>query len=111
MKMMRNEMEYPSRIVSCIPRHSCFGGIETTTFDLIIQCCGKPTGRESFLFTEWTFEKEFHVVSSEAIVGLCFVPSNPDLADSDVLVVTDRDKWASMFYDSAMVDYTINGQN
>ena len=27
--------------------------------------------------------------------------------DSDVFVVTDEDKWASMFYDSPMVDYTI----
>jgi hypothetical protein len=47
----------------------------------------------------------------QAIVGLCFVLHNPNLVDADVLVATDRDKWASMFYDSAMVDYTIDDQN
>ena len=103
-------MEFPSRIVSCIPRPTSSiiaGGDKTettTTFDLIIQCCGAPTGRESFLFTEWTFEKEFYV-SSEAIVGLCFVLGSPDI-DSNVLVVADRETWASMFYESASVDYT-----
>ncbi len=44
-------------------------------------------------------------------VGLCFVLHNPNLVDADVLVATDRDKWASMFYDSVMVDYTIDDQN
>jgi hypothetical protein len=97
--------------VSCIPRHSCIGGIETTHFDLIIQCCDKRTGRESFLFTKWTFKKEFNVVSSEAMVGLCFVQNYPNHADADVLVATDRDKWASMFYDSAIVHYTIDDEN
>jgi hypothetical protein len=95
-----NEKEYPSRVVSCLPRH------ETNTFDLIIQCCGEPTGRESFLFTEWTFRKEFYVVSSEAIVSLCFVLGTHDLDSNSVLIVTDKLKWASMFYESAMVDYT-----
>jgi hypothetical protein len=103
-----NEREYPSRVLSCIPRYSSIAGIETTTFDLVIQCCGKPTGRESFLFTEWTFKKEFHVVSSEAIVGLCFVLGSPEQLDANVLVVSDKDKWASMFYESAKVDYTIS---
>ncbi len=56
-------------------------------------------------------QEEFHVVSSEAIVGLCFVLNNPNIADADVLVATDRDNWASMFYDSAMVDYTIDDEN
>jgi hypothetical protein len=102
-----NEKEYPSRVLSCIPRYSSIAGIETTTFDQIIQCCGKPTGRESFLFTEWNFQKEFHVVSSEAIVGLCFVLGEPEQQDSDVLVVSDKEKWASMFYESARVDYAI----
>jgi hypothetical protein len=47
----------------------------------------------------------------QAIVGLCFVLHNPNLVDADVLVATERDKWAPMFYDSAMVDYTIDDQN
>ena len=100
-----NETEFPSRVVSCIPRHSSIAGIEKTTFDLIIQCCGEPSGRKSFLFTAWTFKKEFYVVSSESVVGLCFVLQGPEL-DSDVLVVTDKLKWPSMFYESTKVDYT-----
>ena len=102
-----NEKEYPSRVLSCIPRQSRNAGIETDAFDLVIQCCGKPTGRESFLFTEWTFQKEFHVVSSEAVVSLCFVLGSPKQPDSNVLVVSDKLKWASMFYESAMVDYNM----
>jgi hypothetical protein len=100
-----NESNFPSRVVSCIPRHTSVAGIETTTFDLVIQCCGEPSGRKSFLFTAWTFKTDYYVVSSEAIVGLCFVLQGPEL-DSDVLVVTDKLKWASMFYESTKVDYT-----
>ena len=101
--------------MSCIPRpggrRTIAGGdetgveTETPTFDLIIQCCGAPTGRESFLFTEWTFERDFYIVSSEAVVGLCFVLQSSEV-DSNVLVVTDRERWATLFYESALVDYT-----
>ena len=90
-----NKSEYPSRIVSIIPRQGSVdtGDETTTTFDLIVQCCGKPaTRQQSFLlFTQWTFDKKFHVVSSEAIVGLCFVLGSP-VGDSDVLVVTGKKK-------------------
>ncbi len=41
-----NHQEYPSRILSCIPRNIVEGHDETT-FDLIIQCCDKPTGCDS----------------------------------------------------------------
>ena len=90
--------------MSCIPRRSSIDGVEKTTLDLIIQCCGEPSGRMSFLFTAWTFKKEFYVVSSESVVGLCFVLQGPEL-DSDVLVVTDKLKWPSIFYESTKVDY------
>jgi hypothetical protein len=92
--------DFPSRVVCCIPCHNIVDGVETTTFDLVVQCCGEPTGRESFLFTEWTFNKTFHVVSSEAVVQLCFVLESTTL-DSDVLIVTEKEKWASMFYEPA----------
>jgi hypothetical protein len=91
--------------VSCIPRCSSIDGIEKTTFDLIIQCCGDPSGHKSFRFTAWIFKKEFYVVSSESAVGLCFVFQGPEL-DSDVLVVTDKLKWPSIFYVLTKVDYT-----
>ena len=103
-----DETEYPSRVLSIIPRNSSMDDIgnETmTTFDLIIQCCGERAGRRSFLFDQWTFDKKFYAVSSEAIVSLCFVLENP-VADSDVIVVTEKEKWASMFYESATVDYS-----
>ena len=100
------EDEFPSRVVSCIPRQSSIAGMEATTFDLIVQCCGEPSGRESFLFTEWTFDKKFYVISTEAIVRLCFVLETPNL-DSGVLVVPDKEEWASYFYESAMAEYTI----
>ena len=105
-----HKSEYPSCVVSIIPRHRSIKteNETTTTFDLIIQCCGEHAGRESFLFTQWTFNKKFHVVSSEAIVGLCF---ESPIVDSDILVVTDKEKWASMFYKSALVDYTTVPRN
>ena len=100
------EDEFPSRVMSCIPRQSSIAGMETTTYDIIVQCCSEPSGRESYLFTEWTFDKKFYVVSAEAIVRLCFVLESPDL-DSGVLVVTDKEEWASYFYESATVEYAI----
>ena len=41
--------EFPSRVLSCVPRHSTgIDGIETITFDLIVQCCGERTGQSPF---------------------------------------------------------------
>jgi hypothetical protein len=80
--------------VSFTPRRSSIDGIEKTTFDLIILCCDEPSGRKSFLFTAWTFKKEFYVVSSESVISLSFVRQGPEL-DSDVLVDTDKLKWPS----------------
>jgi hypothetical protein len=74
------------------------------TFDLVIQCCGKATLRESFLFTEWTFKPDFYVVEASAVVTLCLViPSTSD--GSKVLVARDRSNWASQFCDAANVQY------
>jgi Plavaka transposase len=92
--------DYPSKILSCIPRHR--DGVDT--FDLVIQCCGVATLRESFLFTEWTFKPDFYVVEASAVVTLCLViPSTSD--GSKVLVARDRSDWASQFCDAANVQY------
>jgi len=91
--------DYPSRIVCCIKRH----GIQST-FDLVVQCCDSCTGRESILFTEWTFKTDFYVVSATAVVSLCFViPSSfhTNMSNmSSVLVVKDKADWASSFYET-----------
>ena len=80
--------DFPCCVLACVPRQSDNG----TTFDLIVQSCHTPTGRESFLFTEWLFRKEFHVVSATALVTLCLnLCSSSDL-NGNVLVVYDRDK-------------------
>ena len=96
------EEEYPSRILSCIPRFA--GAGNDTTFDLVVQFCSRPSGRESFLFTEWLFNTDFYVISATALVGLCFVLVSSE-AEGKVLVVTDKNKWASIFYDAASVVY------
>ena len=83
-----DETDYPSQILSCILRHNS-SGTETPTFDIVIQCCDEPTGRESQLFTEWYFNKDFYVVSTTTIVGLCFVLVSSEV-DGTVLVVKDR---------------------
>jgi hypothetical protein len=98
-----DETDFPSRILSCIPRYGS-SGTESPTYDIVIQCCDEPTGRESQLFTEWSFNKDFYVVSTTAIVGLCFVLVSSEI-DGTVLVVKDRSEWASTFYDAASFDY------
>jgi hypothetical protein len=69
--------DFPCRVVACVPRQTNNG----FSFDLIVQSCHEPTGRESFLFTEWSFRKEFHVVSATALVTLCLV-----LCSCDVMI-------------------------
>jgi hypothetical protein len=93
--------DYPCRILSCIPRK--LGGNETT-FDLVVQSCGQPTGRESILFTEWSFNRDFYVVPATALVTLCFVLVS-NAADGSVLVVKDKSQWASNFYEAAQTVY------
>ena len=97
-------IDFPSRIVSCIPRFTS-SGMETSC-DLVVQCCSKPSGRESLLFTEWYFKKDFHVVSATAIVRLCFVLVSSEV-DGTVLVVKDKLDWASTFYDAASIEYDV----
>ena len=70
------------------------------TFDLVVQSCNKRTGRESVLFTEWTFNRKFHVVSSTALVLLCYVLVDGCKLTDTVFVVKDKEKWASLFYES-----------
>ena len=94
--------DFPCRVVACVPRQTDNG----FSFDLIVQSCHEPTGRESFLFTEWSFRKEFHVVSATALVTLCLVLCSSDL-NGDVLVVNDRDKWPSYFYEAANIEYNM----
>jgi hypothetical protein len=96
------EEEYPSRILSCIPRIA--GDGNGMSYDLVVQFCSHPSGRESFLFTEWLFNTDYYVVSATALVGLCFVLVSSE-ADGKVLVVKDKTEWSSIFYDSASVVY------
>jgi hypothetical protein len=94
--------DYPSRILSVIPRPSTSTD-ESIPFDLVVQCCEKRTGRESILFTEWAFNSDFYSISAEAVVGLCFVLETPD--NNTVFVVKDRSAWAGLFYESASIKY------
>jgi len=91
--------DFPCRIVSCIHRHGA-DSRENMTFDLVVQSCNEPTGRESILFTEWTFNRKFHVVSSTALVSLCYVLVDGCELMDIVFVVKDKEKWASLFYES-----------
>ena len=97
-----SEGDYPSRILSCIPRVAGVGN--DMTYDLVVLCCSHPSGRESFLFTEWLFNTNYYVVSATALVGLCFVLVSSE-AEGKVLVVKDKPEWSSTFYDSANVVY------
>ena len=92
--------DFLCRVLACIPRQTDNGA----HFDLIVQSCHGPSDRESFLFTEWLFRKEFHEVRATALVTLCLVLCISDL-NRDVLVVNDRAKWLSYFYEAANVEY------
>jgi hypothetical protein len=87
--------------LACVPRQSDNG----TTFDLIVQSCHKPTGPELFFFTKWLFRKEFHVLSATALVTLCLVLCSSSNLNGNVLVINNREKWPSYFYEAAKVEY------
>ena len=93
--------DYPSRILSVISR-PCSDSQEKVSFELVVQCCEKKTGRQSILYSEWIFSRDFYLISADAIVGLCFVIESDDRT---VFVVEDRSNWASLFYDSASIKY------
>ena len=51
-------------------------------------------------------KKEFHVVNASALVTFCCVLGGKDLSnEGNVLVVNDKDKLSSYFYDAASVQY------
>ena len=72
-----NDEEYPSRVVSCNRR-----------FDVKYNEI-TPTGRESFLYTEWNFSPKFYVLPATALASLGFVLVSSE-AHGTVLVVNDR---------------------
>ncbi|KAI2499918.1 hypothetical protein MHU86_14539 [Fragilaria crotonensis] len=81
--------DFPCRIVSCIHRRG--HPQEDKSFDLVVQSCNQPTGRESILFTEWTFDRKFYVVSSTALVSLCYVLVDGCELTDTVFVVKDKE--------------------
>ena len=97
---------FPSRILCCIPRHVKGGAADETTFDLIVQFCDKPSGRDSILFTEWIFNPTYYIVPATALVRLCFVIMSLEKADGNVVVVVrDKLEWASLFQVAASATY------
>jgi hypothetical protein len=78
--------DFPCHVLAYVPRQSDNG----TTFNLIGQSCHKPTGCQSFLFTEWSFRKEFHVVSATPLVALCLVLCSSSDLNGNVLVINKQ---------------------
>ena len=96
--------EFPSRILCCIPRLVDGGAADETTYDLVVQFCDKPSGRDSILFTEWIFNPMYYIVPATALVRLCFVIVSSE-ADGNVVVVRDKLEWASLFPVAASASY------
>ena len=71
---------------------------------MVVQFCDKPTGRGSFLFTEWYFNTDYYLVSATSLDCLCFVLASSE-ADGKALVVKDMSEWASVFHEAASAKY------
>ncbi len=91
--------DFPCCILSCVHRREHRG--KESTFDHLVQYCSKSTGGKSVLFIKWDFSREFHVVSSTALlVSFYYVLFDGWELTDTVFVVKDRHKRASLFHNS-----------
>ena len=65
-------------------------------FQLVVQCAQNRTGRDSVLFQEWHWSKQYSVISPATIEGPCFVVSIKD-DTSTILQTKSRHLWPTEF--------------
>jgi hypothetical protein len=86
---------YPCKVIAILPKqHNSFLG-ET---EVIVQCAGSKTKKDSVLFEEWTLMDEYYTVSVAAILETLFVL---ELGSNKVAVALSYSKWPSCFTDTS----------
>ena len=86
---------YPCKVIAILPKqHNSFLG-ET---EVIVQCAGSKTKKDSVLFEEWTLMDGYYTISVAAILETLFVL---ELGSNKVAVALSYSKWPSCFTDTS----------
>jgi hypothetical protein len=89
------EGNYPCKVLAILPKEkNPFLG-ET---EVIVQCAGSKTKKDSVLFEEWTLMDGYYIVSVSAIVESLFVL---ELGGNKISVALSYSKWPSCFTDTS----------
>jgi hypothetical protein len=86
---------YPCKVVAILPKQPNLFVGET---EVIVQCAGSKTKKDSVLFEEWTLMDGYYTVSVAAILETLFVL---ELGSNEVAVALLYSKWPSCFTDTS----------
>jgi hypothetical protein len=85
---------YPCKVLAILPQqHNSF----LPETEVIVQCAGSQTKKDSVLFEEWTVMDGYYIVSVTAILESLFVL---ELGSNKIAVALSFSKWPSCFTDT-----------
>jgi hypothetical protein len=87
---------YPCKVVAILPKQHKNSVLGET--EVIVQCAGSKTKKDSVLFEEWTLMDGYYTVSVAAILETLFVF---ELGSNKVAVALSYSKWPSCFTDTS----------
>jgi hypothetical protein len=89
------EGNYPCKVLAILPKqHNSF--LRET--EVIVQCAGSKTKKDSVLFEEWKLMDGYYIVSVSAILESLFVL---ELGSNKIAVALSYSKWPSCFTDTS----------
>ena len=87
---------YPCKVLAILPKqHNSF----LPETEVIVQCAGTKTKKDSVLFEEWTLLDGYYIVSVSAILESLFVL---ELGSNKIAVAFSYSKWPSCFTDTSL---------
>ena len=86
---------YPCKVLAILPKERNSFLSET---EVIVQCAGTKTKKDSVLFEEWTLMDGYYIVSASAILESLFVL---ELGSNKIAVALSYSKWPSCFTDTS----------
>jgi hypothetical protein len=89
------EGNYPCKLLAILPKEQNSFLDET---EVIVQCAGLKTKKDSVLFEEWTLMDGYNVVPVSAIIENIFVL---ELGSNKIAVALSYSKWSSCFTDTS----------
>ena len=85
---------YPCKVLAILPKqHNSF----LPETEVIVQCAGTKTKKDSVLFEEWTLMDGYYIVSVSAILESLFVL---ELGNNKIAVALSYSQWPSCFTDT-----------